>query len=141
MADPVGNKEIKKLGNPQVHMANERNFLAWIRTSIGVMAFGFVMERFAFFIKKLSFFVTKYNIPELQFPVLNNHSMGYSSVFGIFLVALGALLGVLAFLSFIRAEKQINEDAYRPSLVLDIIVTIGIFVTGVFIVSYMIKNF
>lgn len=29
------------------HMANERTFLAWIRTSIGIMAFGFVVEKFA----------------------------------------------------------------------------------------------
>ena len=29
-------------------MANERTFLAWIRTSIAIMAFGIVIERFAF---------------------------------------------------------------------------------------------
>ncbi len=40
-------------------MANERTFLAWIRTSIGIMAFGFVVEKFSFFIKKLSLFVGK----------------------------------------------------------------------------------
>ena len=28
------------------HAANERTFLAWVRTSIAVMAFGFVIERF-----------------------------------------------------------------------------------------------
>jgi hypothetical protein len=28
----------------RVHMANERTFLSWIRTSIGIMAFGFVVE-------------------------------------------------------------------------------------------------
>jgi putative membrane protein len=27
-------------------MANERTFLAWIRTGIGIMAFGFVVEKF-----------------------------------------------------------------------------------------------
>jgi putative membrane protein len=28
-------------------MANERTFLAWIRTGIGIMAFGFVIENFS----------------------------------------------------------------------------------------------
>jgi putative membrane protein len=38
---------IRKVRNRRVHMANERTFLAWIRTSMAVMAFGFVVERFA----------------------------------------------------------------------------------------------
>ena len=40
-------------------MANERTFLAWIRTSIGIMAFGFVVEKFALFHKKISIFLRK----------------------------------------------------------------------------------
>src|ERR1700742_4274142 len=28
------------------HAANERTFLAWVRTAIAVMAFGFLIERF-----------------------------------------------------------------------------------------------
>ena len=31
------------------HAANERTFLAWVRTAIAVMAFGFVIERFDLF--------------------------------------------------------------------------------------------
>ena len=33
------------------HAANERTFLAWIRTAIAVMAFGFLVERFDLFCK------------------------------------------------------------------------------------------
>ena len=33
------------------HAANERTFLAWVRTSIAVMAFGFVIERFDLFLR------------------------------------------------------------------------------------------
>jgi uncharacterized membrane protein YidH (DUF202 family) len=35
---------IARVKNRRVHMANERTFLSWIRTSIGIMAFGFVVE-------------------------------------------------------------------------------------------------
>ena len=36
-------KHTKNVGNVSDHLANERTFLAWIRTSIGIMAFGFVV--------------------------------------------------------------------------------------------------
>jgi uncharacterized membrane protein YidH (DUF202 family) len=41
------NRSTARVRNRRVHMANERTFLAWIRTSIGMMAFGFVVEKFA----------------------------------------------------------------------------------------------
>ena len=39
-------KRQSRVKNCRVHMANERTFLSWIRTSIGIMAFGFVIEKF-----------------------------------------------------------------------------------------------
>jgi putative membrane protein len=38
------------------HAANERTFLAWIRTGIAVIAFGFVIERFDLFLRSLANF-------------------------------------------------------------------------------------
>lgn len=38
-------RRVARVRNRRVHMANERTFLAWIRTSIGIMAFGFVVEK------------------------------------------------------------------------------------------------
>jgi putative membrane protein len=36
------------------HLANERTFLAWIRTSIALMGFGFVIVKFTLFLKEIS---------------------------------------------------------------------------------------
>jgi putative membrane protein len=33
------------------HTANERTFLAWVRTAIAVMAFGFLVAKFDLFLK------------------------------------------------------------------------------------------
>jgi putative membrane protein len=33
------------------HAANERTFLAWVRTAIAIMAFGFVVTKFDLFLK------------------------------------------------------------------------------------------
>ena len=40
------------------HAANERTYLAWIRTAIAIMAFGFVVEKFDLFLKYLGHNVT-----------------------------------------------------------------------------------
>jgi uncharacterized membrane protein YidH (DUF202 family) len=121
-----------RLGNLQVHMANERTFLAWIRTSIGIMAFGFVVEKFALFLEKMSYYFGKSNLQEAP------SSFGASSVIGIVLVAMGALMGLLSFGRYKKVEREIDEDNYQPSLLLDILVAMGILAIGVFLVLYMI---
>jgi putative membrane protein len=135
MEEISNNKPAGKARNPRDHMANERTFLAWIRTGIGIMAFGFVVEKFAFFIKHLSAFLGK---PIASEP--GTSSIGYSSIFGIVLVALGALMGVLAFIKYKKVEREIEEDTYRPSVLLDIMITLLVIGMGAFFVFYMIFN-
>ena len=135
MEEITKNKSSVKVRNTGDHMANERTFLAWIRTSIGIMAFGFVVEKFAFFIKHISLFLGKSVVHE---PATS--SVGYSSIFGIVLVAFGALMGVLAFIRYKKVEKEIDEDTYRPSLLLDILITLLVIGMGAFFVVYMIYN-
>ncbi len=125
-------KESPKVLNRRVHMANERTFLAWIRTSIGIMAFGFVVEKFALFLKQVSYFIGK------ETPAAP--PTGYSSFFGIFLVFLGTFMGVLSFIRYKKVERQIDEDTYRPSLILDILLTMSVLAIGVFLAIYLIHS-
>src|SRR5664279_4099643 len=104
MSEIIDNKSVRVL-NRRVHMANERTFLAWIRTSIGIMAFGFVVEKFALFIKQMSLILGKADIENASPP-----SHGYSAIVGIFLVGLGTLMVLLAFVRYKKVEKQIDED-------------------------------
>jgi uncharacterized membrane protein YidH (DUF202 family) len=53
---------------------------------------------------------------------------------------LGALMGLLAFVRYKKVERQINEDAYQPSILLDVLVAIGILAIGIFLVFYMIHS-
>jgi putative membrane protein len=139
MQEMTEEKKTSRVRNRRVHMANERTFLSWIRTSIGIMAFGFVVEKFAIFIKQASCFLgnrTEFNGSLEQVP----HSTGYSSVFGIALIGLGALMGVLAFIQYKKVEKQIDADTYHPSLLLDILLTLSIFAIGIFLIIYLIHS-
>ena len=135
MEEITEERKSAKVRNRRVHMANERTFLAWVRTSIGIMAFGFVVEKFALFIKKMGYFFEKSNIQEAA-PT----SVGYSSIFGIVLVAMGAAIGLLAFIRYKKVEREIDEDTYRPSLILDTLIALGILVIGIFFVVYMIHS-
>jgi putative membrane protein len=112
-------------------MANERTFLAWIRTSIGIMAFGFVVEKFALFLRQLYFILGKQ--PAASSP-------GYSSIFGATLVGFGALMGVLSFVRYKKVEKQIDSDSYQPSSLLDIMVTLTLLAIAVFLIIYLLHS-
>jgi inner membrane protein YidH len=40
------------IADPRVYLAAERTFLAWIRTSVSLMGFGFLIARFALFLRE-----------------------------------------------------------------------------------------
>jgi uncharacterized membrane protein YidH (DUF202 family) len=131
MTDIPEDRKLAKARNRRVHMANERTFLAWIRTSIGIMAFGFVVERFALFLRQAALFFGR----DVSVP-----SGGYSSFFGIVLIALGALMGFLAFIRYKKVEREIDENTYQPSLLLDVLLTLSILVIGIFLIIYLIHS-
>lgn len=130
-------KTIKPAGvrNRRVHMANERTFLAWIRTSIGIMAFGFVVEKFALFIKQISLILGEANIEKALPP-----SHGYSAIVGIFLVGLGTLMSLLAFIRYKTVERQIEEDTYQLTSALDLLLALSVLAVGIFLVVYLIQS-
>jgi putative membrane protein len=117
------------------HLANERTFLAWIRTSIGIMAFGFVVEKFTLFLKQITFFLAKEHFSELSSNPA--YLQGYSSIFGIFLVALGSFICLLAFIKYKRVEKQINKNIFYPSKLLDIMLMLSVLSVGIFLAIYL----
>jgi uncharacterized membrane protein YidH (DUF202 family) len=134
-SEKSGKSKPKGVPDRRDHMANERTFLAWVRTSIGIMAFGFVVEKFALFMRRLPFL-----FKETKTHATPVETLRYSTVFGILLVAMGALMGLLAFIRYKKVEREIYEDAYRPSVLLDVLVAIGILAIGIFLVFYMIHS-
>jgi uncharacterized membrane protein YidH (DUF202 family) len=132
-------QRIARVRSRRVHMANERTFLSWIRTSIGIMAFGFVVEKFSLFVRQIAFFFGKASEGGSATSA-QAHAAGYSSTFGIMLIGLGALMGLLAFVRYKKVERQIDEDTYRPSVILDIMLTLVIFSMGFFLVIYLIHS-
>lgn len=128
-------KEPARLLNRRVHMANERTFLAWIRTSIGIMAFGFVVEKFALFTKQMALILGQPTSEQIIVP-----SHGYSSIMGIFLVGLGALMSALAYIKYRKIKKQIDDDTWHHSSSLDALLTLAVVGVGILLVVYLIYS-
>lgn len=122
----------EKLLNRRVHMANERTFLAWIRTSIGIMAFGFVLEKFALFTKQMAFILGEQHIEGISPP-----SHGWSSIMGVSLVALGAAMSALAYVRYKKVKKQIDTDSYIHSTTINAWLTLAVFGVGILLVVYL----
>ncbi len=131
MAEIQADRESKGKHNRRVHMANERTFLAWIRTSIAIMAFGFVVEKFSLFVKQMAYYLGKEASPPPP---------GYSSIIGIILVGLGVVMGVLAFVRYKVVERQIDDDTYRPSGILSVLLFLSVLSIGAFLVLYLVHS-
>jgi len=124
-------EKIESKGNAGDHLANERTFLAWIRTSIGIMAFGFVVVKFSLFLKQISLILGK-GVPD--------QSKGYSSVAGIVLVIVGVIVSLLSYFKYKKTEKQLDAGYYKHSSLLITILTAFIFIVSVFLVIYLIRS-
>ena len=141
MPDNTEDKRPGRVRNRRVHFANERTFLAWIRTSIGIMAFGFVVEKFGLFVKQVSYLLGKSGLlPAGEAVPPAPPSPGYSSILGICLVGLGALMALLAFIRYKKVEKQIDEDSYQPSAILDALLTLSVLGVAILLVIYLIHS-
>ncbi len=116
------------------HMANERTFLAWIRTSLGIMAFGFVIERFSFFTLQVANFLGKSHIQESTNSSLSLRE--YSSNFGTLLVIIGGLICVLSFIKYKQVQRNIEKGVYNPSMLLDLLLTLSVLSIGIFLLFF-----
>jgi putative membrane protein len=123
--------EHKMHGNPSDHLANERTFLAWVRTSIGIMAFGFVVVKFSLFVKQISLILGKETVI---------HQTGYSGILGIVLVAVGTVTSVLSYIRYKQSEKQLNEGNYKHSSLLLTVLTAFILLVSIFLIVYLLKS-
>ena len=84
------------------HAANERTFLAWVRTAIAVMAFGFVIERFGLFLQAVA--------PQLSQRQFSAHSQAFANFAGLAFIAIGVTVVALACFRFIRTGKDIDSE-------------------------------
>ena len=94
------------------HAANERTFLAWIRTGIAVIAFGFVVEKFNLFMAVLASTVSTEAASRMWIDRLTNPLGRYD---GIALMVVGVGLIFVAAVRFYRTAKLIDDPEPLPA--------------------------
>jgi putative membrane protein len=89
------------------HAANERTFLAWVRTGIATIAFGFVIEKFNVFVRAME----KANqLAPREHRVLGKLSGLLGEYDGTALILIGIALIALAAIRFVRTSKLIDDQ-------------------------------
>jgi putative membrane protein len=95
------------IGGYSDHAANERTFLAWVRTGIAVIAFGFVVEKFNIFMLTIASVALGDEIHRAQLARLSG-SMGHYD--GLALIFGGVALVVLATVRFVRTTRLLDDS-------------------------------
>lgn len=122
-------KELYK-AKPNDHLANERTMLAWIRTAIAIIGFGFLVVKFSMFLQQLGLLAGK------KIVIKNT----YTDSIGILIVAVGIVCLLVSFIQFKITEKRLLNDTYRPSSKAMMILVVTLMVLGIILIWYLLKS-
>jgi uncharacterized protein (DUF302 family)/uncharacterized membrane protein YidH (DUF202 family) len=113
------------------YLAAERTVLAWIRTGLALMGFGFVVARFGLFLQELQ---TAQNSPSAQ-------AYGLSLWFGTALIAVGVFVNLFAGWQHARLVRLLDRDGPVRSRPAGPAVTIAVFLAlvGLAMTVYLIS--
>lgn len=113
------------------HAANARTFLAWIRTAIAMMAFGFLLERFDLFLQ-IAAVTLGPNAP--RFP-----STRFGRDAGLGLLLLGVGMMIVAAVRFLRTREAIDspDSHVITGTRLDVALAVLLALLGVALVFYL----
>ena len=120
----------------QQHLANERTFLSWLRTSIALIGLGFIVARFGLFLREFGLVVKNTsNSNDAAAVSLFGHYQ--SSLIGISIVILGIALILLALRNYLTNRSQIEKGFYIPSNFNIFAASLSIVFLGILIIVYL----
>jgi putative membrane protein len=118
--------------DPRIFWAKERTFLAWIRTGLALMGFGFVVARFNLFLRMM----------QARADAPSPAHTGWSMWFGTLLVLLGVVVQVVSVTDYTRfasAFRRGETPELKPSTS-GIGVALGLGLIGLVMAVYLILN-
>jgi putative membrane protein len=131
----VNNTTVNSTTLPTEHhatefLANERTFLAWVRTSIAVISLGFAVTKFDLWLKEIA----------KSAGVTVAHRTGWSMPMGLTLIILGGLLPVFAAWRYHVVNQQIEQGSVRADRAMILMVTLLIVALALVFVLYFLKS-
>ncbi|MGA8298277.1 MAG: DUF202 domain-containing protein [Terriglobales bacterium] len=109
------------------HLANERTFLAWVRTGIATIIFGFAIGRFSIALREF-----------LRVEGRGSATSGVTAWLGVISIIGGVLLILAGLSRYRRTRVQLDQDAFEPAgFVIDIVsYLLGLF--GLALAGYLV---
>ncbi len=113
------------------HAANERTFLAWVRTAVATMAFGFLVEKFDLFLEVAGV--------SLAGRAPSHAGQVVGDVAGLALIVLGGAMMVVAAVRFRRTVRDIDNEAIvsGSGVRLDLVLTGLLLLLGAVLFGYL----
>jgi len=108
------------------HLANERTFLAWVRTSVAVVVFGFAIGRFAIALRQLA-----------QFQGQAPKTTGLSVWMGMSSILAGVVMVVAGLMRYRKTRAQLDEGKFEPAGFIVDLVTILTALFGLALAGYL----
>jgi putative membrane protein len=84
-------------------LANERTFLAYLRTALACIGFGFVVARFGLFVRELA-----------AQSGMSEHTANVSAPLGIVMICAGIAIAIFGGYRFVVVERAIAQGAKAP---------------------------
>jgi putative membrane protein len=111
------------------HLANERTFLAWVRTGVAVVVFGFAIGRFAVAIRQWM---------QLEGQGHVVPTAGLSVWFGTVAIVAGVLVCLMGLIRYRQTRKQIDSGNFQPAGFIIDIVGIVTAIFGLALAAYLV---
>jgi putative membrane protein len=109
------------------HLANERTFLAWVRTSVAVVVFGFAIGRFAIAMRQLT-----------EFQGHESKTTGLSVWMGMSAILAGVVMMVAGLVRYRKTRAQLDEGKFEPAGFVVGLVAILTVLFGMVLAGYLI---
>ena len=107
----MGSATGKNSDDARDHLANERTFLAWVRTGVAIVVFGFAIGRFAVAIHEW-----------LQVQGRVSRTEGLSVWFGTIAILAGVVLTLAGLFRYRRTRSQLESGKFKPAgFVIDLV--------------------
>ena len=106
----------------QLHMANERTFLAWTRTALNMIAIGFL--------------VFKFNLTGSSVASKNTLPWSRSGIYGSLLIFLGVATNLVASGRFLFFRKEIEKGEGVFPYAIDLIMTASVVLIAIVLIAF-----